>query len=61
MKVTFGKFIELNKTQTGVKMFDLVPNLVAGSGNPLQAARGRYSGWFLDPQGQWVTGGRRVQ
>lgn len=36
MKVTFGKFIELNKTQTGVKMFDLVPNLVAGSGNPLQ-------------------------
>lgn len=42
-------------------MFDLVPNLVAGSGNPLQAARGRYSGWFLDPQGQWVTGGRRVQ
>lgn len=36
MKVTFGKFIELNKTQIGVKMFDLVPNLIAGSGNPLQ-------------------------
>lgn len=36
IKVTFGKFIELNITLTGVKMFDLVPNLVAGSGNPLQ-------------------------